>query len=140
MTFHYGLTQIINESTHILKGSSCIDLVFTSQPNMVLDSRVHSSLHPNSHHQIVFDKFDLTFFILHLTKGMFGITNMQMLLKSKMHFDFSTEDKHFLIALSIRRFLFLMKQLSMLWVIIFSAKQRCLMNRIRLGWMRKLRI
>ena len=29
---HYGLTQI-NEPTHIEDSSSCIDLVFTSQPN-----------------------------------------------------------------------------------------------------------
>ena len=60
MTSHYGLTQIINEPTHIVEdASSCIDLIFTSQPNIVLDSRVHSSLHPNSHHQIVFAKFNL---------------------------------------------------------------------------------
>ena len=60
MTFHYGLTQIINKPTHILEDSaSCIDLVFTSQPNMVIDSGVHSSLHPNSHHQFLFAKFDL---------------------------------------------------------------------------------
>ena len=39
--------------------SSCIDLVFTSQPNMVIGAGVHSSLHPNSHHQIIFVKFDL---------------------------------------------------------------------------------
>ena len=60
MTSHYGLTQIINEPTHIVEDAlSCIDLIFTSQPNMVLDSRVHSLLHPNSHHQIVFAKFNL---------------------------------------------------------------------------------
>ena len=29
---------------------------------MVLDREVHSSLHPNSHHQIVFAKFDLIVF------------------------------------------------------------------------------
>ena len=29
---------------------------------MVLDSGVHSSLHPNTHYQIVFAKFDLKFF------------------------------------------------------------------------------
>ena len=59
MTSHYGLTQIINEPTHILEdSSSCIDLVFTSQPSMVLDSGVHFSLHPNSHCQIVFAKFN----------------------------------------------------------------------------------
>ena len=58
MTSHYRLTQIIKEPTHSLEdASSCIDLIFTSQSNVVLDSGVHSSLHPNSHHQIVFAKF-----------------------------------------------------------------------------------
>ena len=51
MTSHYGLTQIVNEPTHILEdASSCIDLIFASQPNVVLDSGVHSSLHPKSSH------------------------------------------------------------------------------------------
>ena len=39
--------------------SSCIDLIFTSQPNLVVESGVHPSLHPNCHHQIVFAKFNL---------------------------------------------------------------------------------
>ena len=64
MSSHYGLSQIINELTYILEdSSSCIDLVFTSQPNVALDSGVHSSLHPSSHHRIVFA------IILRLTKG-----------------------------------------------------------------------
>ena len=42
--------------------SSSIDLAFTSQPNMVLNSRVHFSLRPNSHHQIAFSKFNLKVF------------------------------------------------------------------------------
>ena len=55
-----NLLKIIHETTHILEDfSSCIDLVFKSQPNIVLDSGVHSSLHLNSHHQIVFEKFNL---------------------------------------------------------------------------------
>ena len=54
---------MINEPTHILgSSSSCIDLVFTSQPNLVIESGVHSSLHPNCHHQIVFAKFNLQIF------------------------------------------------------------------------------
>ena len=62
-TSHYELIQIINQTAHILEdASSCIDLIFTSQPNMVLDSRIHSSLHPNSHHQIAFAKFNLKFY------------------------------------------------------------------------------
>ena len=37
-------------------------LVFTSQPNLVMDSDVRSSLHPNCHHQLVFAKFDLSIY------------------------------------------------------------------------------
>ena len=37
--------------------TSCIDLIFNSQPNLLIESGVHPSLHPNCHHQIVFAKF-----------------------------------------------------------------------------------
>ena len=60
LTSQFGLHQIINEPTHILpNSSSCIDLIFTSQPNMVIESGIHSSLHSSCHHQIVFAKFNL---------------------------------------------------------------------------------
>ena len=60
LTSQFGLSQIIKEPTHILDNSrSCIDLIFTSQPNMVIDSGVHASLHSNCHHQIIYAKFDL---------------------------------------------------------------------------------
>ena len=39
--------------------SSCIDLIFASQPNLVMGSGVHSSLHENCHHQIIYAKFNL---------------------------------------------------------------------------------
>ena len=55
----FGLHQMINEPTHILESSSCIDLIFTSQPNLITESGVHPSLHPNSYHQIIFAKFNL---------------------------------------------------------------------------------
>ena len=52
--------QIITEPNHILENSRlCIYLLFTSQPNMVIGSGVHVSLHPN---QIIFARFDLKFF------------------------------------------------------------------------------
>ena len=52
-TSSFGLSQIIEESTNILNNSaSGIDLIFTSQPNLVMYSEVHHSLHPNCHHQI----------------------------------------------------------------------------------------
>ena len=42
---------IINEPTYLVADSpSCIDLIFTLQPNLVMESGVHSSLHPNCHH------------------------------------------------------------------------------------------
>ena len=58
---NFGLHQLIHEPTHILNSSSsCIDLIFTSQPNSVMESGVHSSPHPNCHHQVVFAKFNLS--------------------------------------------------------------------------------
>ena len=60
VTSQYGLRQEINEPTHILNNStSCINLIFNSQPNLLIESGVHPSLHPNCHHQIVFAKFNL---------------------------------------------------------------------------------
>ena len=60
LTSFYSLTQIISAPTHILPNSStCIDLIFVDQPNMIMNSGVHSSLHPNCHHQIVFAKINL---------------------------------------------------------------------------------
>ena len=60
VTVQLCLQQIINEPTHISNtSSSCIDLIFTSQPNLITDSGVHSSLYPNCHHQIVFAKLNL---------------------------------------------------------------------------------
>ena len=63
MTSQFGLKQLIQESTHILTdSSSCIDLIFTSQPNLVMESGVHSSLHQNCHHQIIYAKIYLKVF------------------------------------------------------------------------------
>ena len=52
-TSKYELHQIINESVHVLENCLfCIDLIFTSQTNLAVDSSVHPSLHPNYHYQI----------------------------------------------------------------------------------------
>ena len=56
----YDLKQLIHEPTHLLENSSsCIDLIFTSQPNLVMDAGIHLSLHASCHHQIVYAKFNL---------------------------------------------------------------------------------
>ena len=55
ITSEFGLQQIINEPTYLTsKSFLCIDLIFTFQPNLVMESGVHSFLHPNCYHQIVF--------------------------------------------------------------------------------------
>ena len=60
ITSQFGLQQIVNESTHHTRNSSsCIDLIFASKPNLVMESCVHSSLHENRHHQIIYAKFNL---------------------------------------------------------------------------------
>ena len=52
--------QEINEPTHILNNSYwCIDLIFSSQPNLLIESVFHPSLHSNCYHQIIFAKFNL---------------------------------------------------------------------------------
>ena len=60
ITSQFGLQQIINEPTHTQgKSVSCIDLIFSSQPKLVMSSGFHSSLHQNCYHQIIFAKFSL---------------------------------------------------------------------------------
>ena len=60
VTTSYGLQQLITQPTHLLAdSSSCIDLIFTDQPSLIVDCGVHPSLHPNCHHQIVYCKLDL---------------------------------------------------------------------------------
>ena len=38
---------------------TCIDLIFVNQPNLVIDSVIHPSLHQNCHYQIIFCKLNL---------------------------------------------------------------------------------
>ena len=46
ITSQFGLEQLIHKPTHIIEERSfCIDLIFSSQPNLVVESGVQSSLH-----------------------------------------------------------------------------------------------
>ena len=55
------MTQLINSATHIIgNSSSCTDLIFTHQPNLITFSGVHTSLHNNCHHQITFVHISLS--------------------------------------------------------------------------------
>ena len=56
----YDFSQLISEPTHILQNSSpYIDLIFTGQPNLKINSGIKSSLHESCHHQITYAKFNL---------------------------------------------------------------------------------
>ena len=63
LTSQCGFNQVISDWTHILESSSsCIDLIFMSQPNLVINSGVHYSLHPNCHLQTIHAKLNLKIF------------------------------------------------------------------------------
>ena len=47
----YGLQQLISDTTNILSNSTtCIDVIFTDQANLVVESGVNPSLNTNCHH------------------------------------------------------------------------------------------
>ena len=60
VTSQFGLNQLIKEPTHISdSSSSLIDPILESQPNLLIESAVQRSLHPNLsykftiHHNII---------------------------------------------------------------------------------------
>ena len=60
LTSSHGFHLLISEPTNLLPTStSCIDLIFTDQLNLVVDGGTHSSLNPKSHHQITYCKLNL---------------------------------------------------------------------------------
>ena len=60
LTAQFGLQQFTKEPTNIFTESfSCIDLIFIPHQNLVMESGVHSTLHPNRHRLITYGKFDL---------------------------------------------------------------------------------
>jgi len=58
MISRLGLHQIIREPTNIQpdKNKTCIDLIMTDQPNLVLESGTHPSPDQHCHHQILYCK------------------------------------------------------------------------------------
>ena len=56
-----GYTQVINEPTNFQPNGSpsCIDLIFTNQPNLILECGIHPTLSNTCHHQIVYAKISL---------------------------------------------------------------------------------
>ena len=56
-----GLTQLISEPTNFEthKNPSCIDLIFTDQPNIVMESGTRASLKIVCHHQMVYCRVNI---------------------------------------------------------------------------------
>ena len=53
-------SRLIKEATHLQTNISlCIDLILTNQRNLLVNTGVSASLHPNSHHQIGRSSFNL---------------------------------------------------------------------------------
>ena len=56
-TAELGLQQLVCEPTHFIgESKSCIDLIFTNQPNLFLEIGVHPTLHRQCHHHVVVAK------------------------------------------------------------------------------------
>ena len=59
--FIYHKLVTLSQPTHLLpQTSSCIDLIFTDQPNLMVERGVHPSLYSNCHHQITYCKLNLS--------------------------------------------------------------------------------
>ena len=57
-----GFHQLISQPTHLMHHlSSCLDLIFTDQPNLIVDSSVHPCFRSNCHHQITYCKLNPNF-------------------------------------------------------------------------------
>ena len=65
LTSSYCLQQLVIEPIHLLpSSSSCIDLIFTEQPSLVVSSGAHPTFLANCHHQITYSKLNSNLSIL----------------------------------------------------------------------------
>ena len=61
LTSLHNFDQHISEPTHILSNSSsCIDLIFTNQLNLVVTCGTHSTLNTKCHHHVTHCKLNLS--------------------------------------------------------------------------------
>ena len=69
-------SQLINETTHIQRSSSsCIDLAFTDQPNLSVNSGAHASLHET----VIFKLYILNLILIFIWNYVIqGIRNRQI--------------------------------------------------------------
>ena len=98
------------EPIYVLNNSlSCIDLLFTSQTDLIVKSRVHYNLHWNCHHQILFAKNNQQIFYPRLYFGRFGSIKLQILILSWVQSQISTGKEHLLALILTRKLQFSVK-------------------------------
>ena len=73
-----------------------MDLIFASQPNLIVESGVQSSLHQNYHPQIVFARSNLKVFHLHM-RVKYDSLKKQILTLSEKQLIVSNGTNHFKI-------------------------------------------
>ena len=58
---HHNMSQLVNQPTYRNSSGAktCIDLLATDQPNLVLSNEIHPSLHNKCHHDVNFVKMNL---------------------------------------------------------------------------------
>ena len=96
----FELSPINKEPTHVLENSSsCIYLIFTNQPDTLVESRVHHLLYQNCHHQIYFPNWILKYITRLLMKRQFFTTPKQMLTIFNKQLIFLVGRSHYLIQM-----------------------------------------
>ena len=128
---YYQIDHYLKESTHISENyRSCIDLLFTSQPNLVVDFGIHPSLHENCHNQIIYSKFDLKIFYpppYERTVWHYQQADTAFIERSLENFAWQN-------ALLSETVIQMSKYLHwLLWVTLYRKKLYCLMTAIRPG-------
>ena len=81
----------VRDPTNILDiGSSCLDLIFILQPNLVMEWSVLSSLHPNCHEQIIHAKLNWKHSIHLHTNKLSDTIKIQIMILSSVPYPYST--------------------------------------------------
>lgn len=118
---------MINNPTHTSDTySSCIDLIFISQPNLIAESDVHTFLHLNCHNQIIFRKFNLKNYcplIYYCQVWHYQETDTERIRRAIDLFNLcSIATKLFKILKSMRKLLSLTELFSIFFTILFHIK------------------
>ena len=102
-----GYSQIIDKPTHFTNNSSsCIDLIFTSNPSIVVDSGIEKSLYISCHHDM--EMLTLESLVHHIL-GLFGITRMLMLALFSVLQKTLTDNMHLNVKWLMKSYKFLVK-------------------------------